>query len=150
MATVVALLVFGVPSAQDAEAHGVGGVVLSTGTDSQVAARAVDKGIARTYPMCCLAMELAAVQENHNLWVFSRWTPRDFNTEADDLTNEKLWAFDCRRRIQVDIRRLPWRVLPGLLKSGLEWFQGRPERAPRIEQQARDPRRIPLQERDPW
>ena len=150
MATAVSLQVFGVPAAKDAEAHGVGGVVLSTGTDSQVASRTVDKGIARTFLMCCIAMEVAAVQERHNMWLYSRGTPLDWNTEADDLTNGRFSAFSPGLRIAVDVERLPWLVLPGLLKTGLDWHRRRADKLPRQEGQARDPRRKPIKERDPW
>ena len=150
MATAVALVVFGVPEARHADAHGYGSVMLSTGTDSQVASRVIDKGIAKTYPMCCVAMEIAALQEHHNLWVHSCWTPRDRNSEADALTNGDYRDFDLRHRVQVDIRNLPWLVLPGLLSTGLAWHGRRQEREPRREVQPRDGRRRPLRERDPW
>ena len=150
MATAVGLQVFGVPSSQDAGAHGYGAVVLSTGTDSQVAARVIEKGIARTYPMCCVAMEIAALQERHNIWLHSRWTPREWNTEADDLTNEKFEAFECGHRIPVRVEDLPWLVLPKLLATGLAWQTQRQPRRPRQEGTARGARRVPLKERDPW
>ena len=82
--------------------------------------------------------------------MYSRWTPRDGNTEADDLTNGIFTAFSPGLRIDVDVEKLQWLVLPGLLRTGLGWHRRRAEKLPRREGQARDPHRRPMKERDPW
>ena len=123
---------------------------MSTGTDSQVASRVVDKGIAKTYPMCCIAMELHALMEARGLWLHNEWTPRELNEEADALSNEEFAGFDPSLRVNVDLEYLPWLVLPGLLQEGLEWHRQHGGRRAPPDHGLRRKRRKPLRERDPW
>jgi hypothetical protein len=51
------------------------------------------------------------------------WVPRDENTEADDLTNNKYHRFNEANRIQVALDSLPFLYLPELLKEGEVLYQ---------------------------
>lgn len=43
------------------------------------------------------------------------WIPRDQNEEADALTNGRFEDFDPRNRIEVDMDRLNWLLLPQMM-----------------------------------
>ena len=63
-------------------------------------------------------MELSEQLELRRSWLDLQWVPRQQNEEADALTNERFAAFDATRRIQVDIKALPWIVLTEMLEAG--------------------------------
>ena len=58
------------------------------------------KGSSNTFPLCVVAMELAAQLEKANAWVYTEWTPRDLNVEADALTNEDFEGFDPKLKVE--------------------------------------------------
>ena len=67
----------------------------------------MEKGIARTYPMCCVAMEMHALMEARGVWIHNEWTPREFNEEADALSNEEFAGFDPGLRIVIEMAVKP-------------------------------------------
>ena len=46
------------------------------------------------------------------------WAPREWNSEADALTNFKVENFDPALRIPLDVSKIEWRVLDGALRAG--------------------------------
>ena len=44
------------------------------------------------------------------------WVPWDQNEEADALTNGDFAAFDASRRINVEVTKISWRILPRMLE----------------------------------
>ena len=51
------------------------------------------------------------------------WAPREQNEKADALTNGNYAAFNPFRRIEVDIDKLEWRVLPDMLTAAGEIYE---------------------------
>ena len=151
LATTMALHIFGWPERSAEGTHRIGDVLISAGTDSQVASRVAERGVARTFPMCCVAMELAAILEERGMWVHNSWIPRELNEEADALTNECFEGFEARLRIPVELSQIKWKVLPNLLAYGLEWHKEHPHKDGdgRRELMMRGKKR-PLKVREPW
>ena len=159
LATTLSLIVFG-PSILPRDQ--VDATVAVTGfTDSQVSANVVVRGISTSYPLCCVAMELAVQLERRGARLDLEWCPRELNQEADDLSNLKVGAFRPELRLHVDPQKLPFIVLPQLMEAGSEFYKEvRAARAARKEGHssvggapATHPSRrkgAPLKEREPW
>ena len=110
--------------------------VVTTGwTDSQVATAVVSKGISSTFPLCCVAMELAAQQEARGLELGLEWAPRDRNAEADALADGRTDGFNPDLRVGGKLSDIKWLVLPGLLQAG-EAFYSLTASAPRSRRKA--------------
>ena len=113
LASTVGLILLSPPAAPDR------GSIVATGlTDSQVATAVAAKGISTTYPLCCVAMELAAQQEERGLELGLEWAPREKNAEADALADGRTSGFDPQLRVGPGIADVTWLVLPGLLAAG--------------------------------
>ena len=64
--------------------------VVTSHTDSQVAAYALTRLMSSSFPLCCVLMELAARLEESRTILELNWIPREENQEADDLSNLKI------------------------------------------------------------
>ena len=82
-----------------------------------------DKGASTKFPLCLIAMELAAQLDLRGAQLEASWVPRELNQEADDLTNELFEAFDQRLRIEVDLSRLDFKVLTKFESAAADFFQ---------------------------
>ena len=79
--------------------HGLASAIVTGHTDSMVSTHAVVRGLSTSYPLCVVAMELAAQLESRGAELQLHWAPRTHNQSADDLTNDKFEAFDLSKRI---------------------------------------------------
>jgi hypothetical protein len=156
IASTMGLMVFG-PEVVSGDHQDVG-VVLAlseeTGfTDSQVATAVVRRGCSTSFPLCVIAMELAAQLEARQTRLTLEWSPREVNQQADDLTNEKFDEFELSRRLEVDFDRLPWKYLPQAMREGMEFYEesaklrGRGLARPPPAKKRKD---LSLRVRDPW
>ena len=82
------------------------------------------------------------------------WAPREQNEEADALTNGEFAQFDLVRRIEVDVGKVVWLILPRMLEVS-ENIYGEVQR--KKAERGRSPARAPagkpskgLRQRDPW
>ena len=139
------------------DARGAAGTVAVTGlTDSQVSSAVVARGLATTFPLCAVAMELSAQLERRGAELFLNWIPRDANKEADRLADGDSRGFVEERRVQASIRQLNWLVLNDLLDAGRRFYdQAQAEKRARGKARAfaghaSGPKRQRLKERDPW
>jgi len=108
------------------------------------------------YPLCMLVMELAVALEERGLALDAEWSPREWNSEADVITNANVDGFAESRRVPFDLRSHPWRVLGGLLVDGRRFYADaqaarsaarlKPATAGRTQRR----RRASLKETDPW
>ncbi len=99
------------------------GLVRVTGqTDSQVSANVVSRGMTTSFPLCCVAMELASRLESARLHLDLDWVPCELNQEADDLLNRIVGGFSPQLRIQLDLSKFERRVLGRLTAEGAEYF----------------------------
>ena len=128
--------------------------VVSGWTDNRGSTFAVDRLMTTKFPLCCVVMELASQLERAGLRLGLRWVPREWNKEADALTNGDLSVFSNSLRVQVDVATMKWLVLPELLSEGLRFQDevaavraelGSGKRAKKSRM-----KRVPLRERDPW
>ena len=62
-------------------------------------------------------MEMAAQLDAFDAGMELAWVPRNQNVEADDLTNARYEEFDARLRVEVDLDKLPFMVLPKLMEQ---------------------------------
>ena len=122
-------------------------------TDSQVSAAVVARGMSTTYPLCCVAMELAAQLEERGLELDLAWTPRDLNAEADRLADGDYSGFSANMRRGGSLSEVPWLVLPGLLRMGGAFYEAagvRQEHARPSGQKKRTLAGERLKDREPW
>ena len=68
-------------------------------------------------------MELSAQLEARQAQLDLEWIPREFNQEADDLSNELLHGFDPQLRIPVDPGKMGWLYMDDLMEQGVSFFQ---------------------------
>ena len=105
-----------------------------------------------TYPLCCVARELAAQLEQRGLDLTLKWAPRDRNAEADALADGRSEGFNPDLRVGGRVGDIKWLVLPGLLRTG-EAFYGattkrrQPVAAPSSGKRLAGER---LRDREPW
>jgi hypothetical protein len=156
LATTLSLIVFG-PSLLPQD-HADATVAVTGFTDSQVSANVVVRGISTSFPLCCVAMELAVQLERRGARLELEWCPRELNQEADDLSNLKTGAFRPELRVDFDPLELPFIVLPKLMRDGSGFYsEVRAAKAARrglsplgFKGERRHERSAPLREREPW
>ena len=133
----------------------IGAIAITGLTDSQVAAKVLQRGISTKFPLCCVAMELAARLEARQADLELEWVPRAANAEADRLADGVAHGFDEAHRVGCDLGSLPWLVLPDLLAAGAVFYASRtgPVEACGKAGGAAASRRLAgdrLREREPW
>ena len=106
--------------------------------------------------MCLLVMELAAVLEERGLALTAEWAPREWNAEADALTNSRFEGFNEAYRVHFDMSTQSWRVLDKLLQDGRAFYaaaqaaRAAARLGPMPGRRKSGGRRVPLKESDPW
>jgi len=134
-----------------------GSIMLPLMTDNRGNSFALTRLMTTKYPLCILVMELAVALEERGLALTAEWAPREWNAEADALTNSLFEGFDEAKRVPFDMREQPWKVLDGLLRDGQHFYQE--AQAARSAARAgpaagtrrgRKAQRASLKERDPW
>jgi len=100
-----------------------GSVMLPLMTDNRGNSYALTRLMSTKYPLCLLVMELAVALEERGLALTAEWAPREWNSEADAITNSRFEGFAEANRVPFDMRSFPWRVLPGLLSDGRQFYQ---------------------------
>ena len=84
-----------------------GTLVCSGATDNQSNSHAVKRYMTTKQPLAAALMQLATELSSRRMWLDLRWTPRELNTEADDITNEIYDKFDPNRRLPIT-----WEIWP--------------------------------------
>ncbi len=130
-----------------------GAVSLRAYTDNQGNVSALSRLTSSTYPLNCVAMELATTLEQLDLRLDLRWLPRGLNAEADALSKGQFAGFTAAHRISVSSDSLAWHVLPSLMELGAEFYRDIQQRKALGEAGAVGPKRRRadrLRNRDPW
>jgi len=133
-----------------------GSVLLPLLTDNRGNSYALTRLMSTKYPLCLLVMELAVALEERGLALTAEWAPREWNAEADALTNERFDGFAETNRVAFDMRSHPWRVLDKLLSDGRQFYQNAQSARAAARALAAQPRkrakgkRASLKETDPW
>ena len=115
LATLISVVVFmedGVPG------EGCGAVTGTAVTDNKGNAYVVQKMMTTSFPLSAFLMELSEQLERRGSWLDLRWVPRHQNVEADALTNGHFADFDPKLRVEVDLSKVSWVVLPAMLEAG--------------------------------
>ena len=135
---------------------GRGVVMLSGLTDSQVSANVVAKGISTSFPLCCVAMELAAQLEAHNVELAAQWVPRNVNAEADALADGTATGFTKEFDVSAKFADIKFLVLPRLMSEATSFYKAakaaRGSAPPQSGGQSTRKRKkgASLREREPW
>jgi len=133
-----------------------GSVMLPLLTDNKGNSFALTRLMSTKYPLCLLVMELAVALEDRGLALTAEWAPREWNAEADAITNARFDGFDEANRVPFDMRAHPWKVLDKLLCDGRQFYHdAQAARAAARAAPAHFSRRTKkkgqsLKEKDPW
>jgi len=133
-----------------------GSVLLPLLTDNKGNSFALTRLMSTKYPLCLLVMELAVALEERSLALSADWAPREWNAEADALTNERFEGFSEANRVAFDMRSHPWRVLDKLLEDGKQFYQSAQAARAAARTWPAQPgkrakrKRASLKETDPW
>jgi len=119
LAVLVAIITLTGPAAG---IHRKGAVLLPLMTDNRGNSFALTRLMSTKYPFCLLVMELAVALEERGLSLNAEWAPREWNSEADALTNSRFEGFSESMRVPFDMPSYPWRVLRGLLRDGRQFY----------------------------
>ncbi len=128
---------------------GFGCVHFPSFTDNQGNSHALNRLMTSRFPLICVIMELATILDEHDLRMQVTWTPREFNSQADALSNGVLEGFAPERRIDADPKTMNWQVLDRAMAEGTQYYQElpKPYTGPPARKRARQER---LRVRDPW
>ena len=141
------------------QAESVGTATFTCGTDIQGNSYLLDKLLTTKYPLGVVLMELAGQASRKKASLRARWIPRLQNEEADALTNSEFHHFRAAYRIEVDLEKLPFLVMPQLFEAGEEYLaklgelkegEKRKAAAAGRSDQGKRQKREPLREREPW
>jgi len=133
-----------------------GSIMMPLMTDNRGNSFALSRLMSTKYPLCLIVMELAVALEERGLALSAEWAPREWNSEADAITNGRFEGFSEENRIPFDMPAFPWRVFDTLLADGRLFYQdAQARRAAAKRDQApgkkhRGSKRQGLKERDPW
>ncbi len=129
-----------------------GTIIMPGTTDNQGNMYALTKLMTSRYPSCCVLMELAATLDDLDMRFDLNWTPRDFNQEADALSNSIYTGFSEDLRIHVDPHNFSWHVLDTVMELGRQFYAERAAAPPPAHRPPQHKRRRAdrLREKDPW
>jgi len=154
LAALVAVITLGPPPGQG---RSRGSVLLPLCTDNRGNTHALTRLMSTKYPLCLWVMELAATLEERGLLLDAAWAPREWNAEADAITNQDFEQFDPKRRVSFDFAAHHWLVFDALYAAGAGFYMEanalRANRPPPIKRTRRGgakAKRQSLKERDPW
>ena len=154
LATLLGLVLLAPP---ELEVAGTAGSVAVTGlTDSQVSAAVVARGLTTAYPLCVVAMELAAQLEERKAELFLEWIPREVNQEADRLADGRFDGFTRELRVQATLGEIKWLVMDELLSAGAAFFRSARQHGVKRRLAGQGAvlrpagKRVPLRVREPW
>ena len=124
-------------------------------TDNQGNEGAMKKHMTTRYPLCLILMELASQLEALKIDLDLSWRSRDDNVEADALTNHEFEGFSPDLRVNIDLEKLGWLVLPWLMKEAETLFKDVLEAKLVPRAQELSPKKVvghksSLRQDDPW
>jgi len=129
---------------------------IPTLTDNKGNTFALNRLASSKFPLCAVTMELAAQLEKLGLVLDLGWAPREWNAEADALTNGEFDGFTASNRVAVDLTAVKWEVLPAMLEAGSRFYaevKARKEADPLRAQpgkRRKKGREEALKTKDPW
>ena len=97
-------------------------LVLPALTDNRGNALALARLATVKFPLTLVACELSAQLEARSMRLSLDWVPREFNVEADALSNGDVDGFDPAQRKSLDVALYPWLVLRRLQQEAAEFY----------------------------
>ncbi len=94
-------------------------------TDNQGNESALSRLASNRFPLSIVVMEIAAQLEVRRARLSMTWTPRDSNSEADQLSNGDFTGFDPSLRVPIHPESVQWLVLDRLMSHALEFERTR-------------------------
>jgi hypothetical protein len=107
------------------------------------------------FPLVIVLAELSAQLRSRGMSLGLEWAPRDQNEEADALTNNDFAAFNPALRVDVEVDKINWLILPKMLEVASSIYE-RVQEAKATRAKAVVPAAPPsfkgksLRQRDPW
>ena len=92
-------------------------------TDNQGNKSLIHKSMTSKFPLYIVLLELTEQLQARNLLLDLRWQPRESNQSADNLSNGLFQDFDPKLRVDPDLTKLGWLVMPKLLTDALDLEQ---------------------------
>ncbi len=87
-------------------------------TDNRGNRSSVSRLQSTKFPLCGILMEIAAQSENLGVRLALDWVPREWNQEADQLSNGCSDGFSQHLRVDIDWASVSWEVLDWALAEG--------------------------------
>ena len=109
---------------EDGESDWFEAVVTGT-TDNQASSLINKKGSSTKVPLMFVVMQMAEVSWKKKIRAELSWTPRENNTDADDLTNGKFDNFDSAKRICCSFEDLKLSLLDRLILESDQFVEAR-------------------------
>ena len=122
-------------------------------TDNASNSFVVDKYLSTKFPVSLVLMELAYQLGGMEVSLNLHWIPREQNEEADDLSKGRFEKFDPKKRIEVDLEKMDFKIIPVLAEVA-----GRLDEEIRLKKVSKEKKhpekRTPAEEklrmREPW
>ena len=126
------------------------GVVAVSGmTDNVGNPSVLSKLMTSKFPLLVVLAELSAQLHGRGLDMNLEWIPREQNSEADALSNLRFEGFRGERRVELDVEKLEWKILPEMMVAAEGLYGEIKVHKRRNLDQVREPGKK-LKERDPW
>ena len=90
-------------------------VAFHAGTDNRANEALTLKRATTKWPLMALNMQMSSMLSKARLGLNLQWRPREENTEADDLTNERFDDFDPKLRVEVSLQSMDLSILQALV-----------------------------------
>ena len=119
LGTLLCLKIFG----REAMKGHLGTIGMTGSTDNQGNSYAAQKLLSTKWPLTVVLLELVEEMRSLDVELYLQWIPRDENSEADALTNGDYSAFAAEKRIQVDLEKIRWWVLPEMMATSQQLYE---------------------------
>ena len=127
---------------------------LSGTTDNQGNSWVISRLMTTKSPLVLVQGELAYQLRERDISLHLHWAPREQNEEADALTNGDSVAFSPERRIEVDLSKVEFLILPELARVSEEIYQSitgkKQHPGSGVDSSSTTRKRVKLRARDPW
>jgi len=90
-------------------------VAFHAGTDNRANEALTLKRATAKWPLMALNMQMSSMLSKARFGLNLQWRPREENTEADDLTNERFDDFDPKLRVEVSLQSMDLSILQALV-----------------------------------
>ena len=127
---------------------------LSGTTGSQGNSWVISRLMTTKSPLVLVQGELAYQLRESDISLHLHWAPREQNEVADALTNGDGVAFAPERRIEVDLSKVEFLILPELARVSEEIYQSitgtKQHPGSGVDSSSTTRKRVKLRARDPW